>query len=81
MALPNATILSQCKHLAGPAAAFDFAIVASLVGAAASWTRGGHVVPPAGHAVSGETDEGSSVEEAEREHAGAVMRSSLPAVE
>jgi MFS family permease len=32
---------------AGLHAAFDFAIVASLLAAAASWTRGGHVRPPA----------------------------------
>ena len=52
---------------AGLHAAFDFAIVASLLGAAASWTRGGHVrvlapTTPGSGAVSAGSDEASRVD-------------------
>ncbi|HEY1988456.1 MAG TPA: MFS transporter [Acidimicrobiales bacterium] len=71
---------------AGLHAAFDFAIVASLLAAAASWTRGAHVrpVPTAGdpHAMATGSDNGNRVDgQSPRESANASVPSSQPAIE
>jgi hypothetical protein len=72
---------------AGLHAAFDFAIVASLLAAAASWTRGGHLRVPApttgdGHATAAGSDNGSRADgQSSREPANAGLLGSQPAIE
>ncbi|MGH9095926.1 MAG: MFS transporter, partial [Acidimicrobiales bacterium] len=71
---------------AGLHAAFDFAIVASLLAAAASWTRGAHVrpAPTAGdpHAMATGSENGSwTGDRSRRESANAGLPSSQPAIE
>ncbi|HEV3264201.1 MAG TPA: MFS transporter [Acidimicrobiales bacterium] len=72
---------------AGLHAAFDFAIVASLLGAAASWTRGGHVrvqvpTPRDAHAVGVDSGQGSRSDgKTRREPASAGLQSSPKAAE
>ena len=73
---------------AGLHAAFDFAIVASLLAAAASWTRGAHVRPPA-PAIPGSPSRANAAaapgtgatNDSRREPTGAGIPSSVRAVE
>jgi hypothetical protein len=72
---------------AGLHAAFDFAIVASLLGAAASWTRGGHVrvqvptTPESRAATVGSEAVNQANGQSPREPANASLQSSPKAIE
>jgi hypothetical protein len=72
---------------AGLHAAFDFAIVASLLAAAASWTRGGHVrmpVPTTGDpsTIAAASDNGNRADgRSSRDPANVGLPRSQPAIE